>query len=229
MSERVLIIIPAYNEEDAILPTLRKLTQQNKFDYIVINDGSSDNTQKILEENHFHHISLPVNLGIGGAMQTGYKFAFRNNYDYAIQLDADGQHDPADLEKLVNEIKIANVDMVIGSRFVEKTNYKGAVSRRIGIYYFYFMLRMMTNLKITDPTSGYRIVNKKVIEEFARSYPVDYPEVEVIVRLAKKKYRIKEIKVEMNQRQGGKSSITPLKSIYYMIKVTFFSILRSVL
>lgn len=228
MRDKVLIIIPAYNEQETIFNTVNTLIQTIDYDYIVINDGSTDNTQKILEENNFNHLTLPVNLGIGGAMQTGYKYALRNGYDYAIQLDADGQHDPHDLEKLLQEIKKSNHDMIIGSRFVEKSSYKGSLLRRIGIFYFYFMIRIMAKVKITDPTSGYRIVNRKIIKEFANYYPVDYPEVEVLVYLANKDYIIKEIKVEMKERQGGKSSITPLKSIYYMVKVTFFSLIRSV-
>ena len=228
MDTKVLIIIPAFNEEESIFNTLNTLINTTGYNYIVINDGSTDNTKKILEDNNFNYIDLPVNLGIGGAMQTGYKYALRNSYDYAIQLDADGQHDPVDLHNLVEEIKKTNYDMVIGSRFVEKSNYKGSLIRRIGIYYFYYMILLMSRLKITDSTSGYRIVNKKVIKEFTDYYPLDYPEVEVLVYLASKKYQIKEIKVEMKARQGGKSSITPLKSIYYMIKVTYFSFVRSV-
>jgi glycosyltransferase involved in cell wall biosynthesis len=225
---KVLIIIPAYNEQDSIYSTVTKLINTCDHDYVVINDGSTDRTKKVLEANGFNFIDLPVNLGIGGAMQTGYKYALKYGYDYAIQLDADGQHDPRDLENLITEIKTSNYDMVIGSRFVEKTAYKGSLSRRIGIMYFYYLLLLIARIKITDPTSGYRIVNSKVIKEFSRYYPVDYPEVEVIVKLSNKKYQIKEIKVEMQNRQGGQSSITPLKSIYYMTKVTFISLIRSV-
>lgn len=225
---KVLIIIPAYNEEDSIYNTVKKLVETCKYDYVVINDGSTDGTRRILEENNLNYIDLPVNLGIGGAMQTGYKYALKHGYEYAIQLDADGQHDPDDLEKLVAEIERSQYDMVIGSRFIEKTNYKGSLMRRIGILYFYYLLLFISRIKITDPTSGYRIVNRKIIKEFSKYYPVDYPEVEVLVKLAQKKYRIKEIKVEMKNRQGGRSSITPLKSLYYMTKVTFISLIRSV-
>lgn len=225
---KVLIIIPAYNEEDSIYNTVKKLIETCKYDYVVINDGSTDGTRRILEENNLNYIDLPVNLGIGGAMQTGYKYALKHGYEYAIQLDADGQHDPDDLEKLVAEIERSQYDMVIGSRFIEKTNYKGSLMRRIGILYFYYLLLIISRIKITDPTSGYRIVNRKIIKEFSKYYPVDYPEVEVLVKLAQKKYRIKEIKVEMKNRQGGRSSITPLKSLYYMTKVTFISLIRSV-
>ena len=198
------------------------------YDYIVINDGSCDNTPNILDKYNFNHLDLPINLGIGGAMQAGYKYALKNNYKYAIQLDADGQHDPADLKLLIETIENSDYDMVIGSRFVEKTNYKGSILRRIGIYYFYWVIKLLTGIKVTDPTSGYRVVNQNIIKEFANNYPQDYPEVEVIVSLAKKKYKIKEIKVEMKSRQGGNSSITPSTSIYYMLKVTLFSFIRKV-
>jgi glycosyltransferase involved in cell wall biosynthesis len=225
---RILIIIPAYNEEDSILTTVQKIKSTTTIDYIVINDGSTDRTLDILQKNQINHINLPVNLGIGGAMQTGYKYAWRKGYDYAIQLDADGQHDPADLNNLIREITKNKLDMVIGSRFVERTGYKGSKIRRFGITYFYYVIRLLTRMKVTDPTSGYRIVNRRVLQEFANEYPTDYPEVEVLVQLMKKNYKIKEIKVEMNQRQGGSSSITPLKSIYYMIKVSYFLVIRAI-
>ncbi|AGT33492.1 glycosyltransferase family 2 protein [Geobacillus stearothermophilus] len=224
---KVLVIIPAYNEEATIRHTVLRLQRTCPYDYLVINDGSTDRTGEILDQCGFRHLDLPVNLGIGGAMQTGYRYALEHGYDYAIQLDADGQHDPDDLETLVAEIAASDYDMVIGSRFVEKTGYKGSRLRRLGILYFCFLLYLACGVKITDPTSGYRIVNRRIIREFARDYPVDYPEVEVIARLAKKGYRIKETKVEMNARQGGRSSITPLKSLYYMTKVTFTSLIRA--
>ncbi len=225
---KVLVIIPAYNEEESIYQTVTQLKKSSDFDYIVINDGSTDRTLEILKNNNFNYLNLPLNLGIGGAMQTGYKYAWRNSYDFAIQLDADGQHDPKDLKLLINEILHSNHDMIIGSRFVEKSGYSGSKIRRFGIYYFYYMLRVLVGIKVTDPTSGYRIVNRNLIKEFAMRYPVDYPEVEVLVDLTKKKYKVKEIKVEMKERQGGISSITPLKSIYYMTKVSIFSLIRRV-
>lgn len=223
---RVLVIIPAYNEEETIAQTVTALMRATPYDYIVVNDGSTDRTREILVQNGFNFLDLPVNLGIGGAMQTGYKYALMHGYDYAIQLDADGQHDPADLDKLVREIQTGEWDLVIGSRFVQPTGYRGSRLRRIGISYFSFILRLLTGERIADPTSGYRIVNRRVIEEFARHYPTDYPEVEVIVSLARKGYRIKEVPVNMKARQGGASSITPIKSVYYMIKVTLFCMIR---
>lgn len=222
----VLIIIPAYNEEEAIYATVQSVLTHTNCDYIVINDGSTDRTEEILKNNNFSHISLPVNLGIGGAMQTGYKYALRKGYDYAIQLDADGQHDPQDIETLIKTIKTEKCDMVVGSRFVEKSGYQGSTSRRIGIYYFSGILKLLLGLTIKDPTSGYRIVNRSIIKEFSKHYPVDYPEVEVLADLSRKKFKIKEVKVEMKNRQGGVSSITPKKSLYYMMKVTFFCFIR---
>lgn len=227
MTSNILIIVPAFNEEQAIVATVKQLEQFSEYDYVVVNDGSTDRTKQILEQHRFSHVTLPVNLGIGGAVQTGYRYAARNGYDYAIQLDADGQHNPEDLRHLVSEMKKRNVDMLIGSRFLEKSNYKGSFTRRTGIHYFNYLLRLIARVNILDPTSGYRIVNRRVIEWFANDYPVDYPEVEVIVKLARKGFTIEETKVEMNARQGGESSITPVKSVYYMAKVTFFSLIRS--
>lgn len=229
MTSPILIIIPAYNEEATILQTIQNIENNTSHDYIVVNDGSTDQTLKILQKSNKPHLSLPINLGIGGAMQTGYKYAYRNGYTYAVQIDADGQHNPVDIENLYSAIQSEDYDMVIGSRFLEKTAYKGLLIRRIGIYYFFYLLKMIAKLEVYDPTSGYRIVNKKVIELFAHDYPVDYPEVEVLVQLARKNYRIKEIPTEMNDRQGGSSSITNIKGLYYMIKVTFFSLIRSFL
>lgn len=228
MSSNVLIIIPAYNEEQSILQTVALLKQSTQYDYIVVNDGSTDQTQSILRNEDIESITLPINLGIGGAMQTGYKYAQRHGYEYAIQLDADGQHNPSDLDSLVTTIQKTGADMVIGSRFFKKTNYRGAVSRRAGIFYFYALLKLISGISITDPTSGYRIINKRVIDLFAKDYPVDYPEVEVLAKLAKKGYKLQEVKVEMNNRQNGTSSITNVKAFYYMVKVTFFSIIRSI-
>lgn len=228
MCSNVLIIVPAYNEEQAILKTVDQLKKLN-YDFVVINDGSSDRTGELLRRHHVPHISLPVNLGIGGAVQTGYQYAEHKGCDYAIQLDADGQHNPEDLQHLIEEMRRLEADMLIGSRFLEKTNYKGDLSRRIGILYFDYLLRLIAGIRVTDPTSGYRIVNRRVIKWFAKDYPVDYPEVEVLVKLARKGYKIRETKVEMNARQGGVSSINARKSIYYMAKVTFLSLIRSFL
>lgn len=217
---KVIVIVPAYNEEEAISSTLTHLTQTS-YDICVINDGSKDRTSEIAKTfTKVHVIDMPFNVGIGSAMQTGYKFAHKNGYDIALQFDADGQHSVEDLEKLIEPIANGEADMVVGSRFLEKTDYKGTITRRIGILYFYQLLKIITGEKFTDPTSGYRAKNKKVIAQFSEKYPKDYPEPEVLVQLKKRKMIIKDISVHMKDRQGGKSSITPFKSIYYMIKVS---------
>ena len=224
--KKILVIVPVFNEEATIVNTVRLIQQMDFVDYIVINDGSTDRTLQILREHNLNFINLSTNLGIGGAVQTGYRYALKHGYDYAIQLDADGQHNPRDLLSLYQEMEQRQCDMVIGSRFVKKTGYKGKRSRRFGIYFFYRLIFLLTGKRITDPTSGYRLVNRRVIEEFAAYYPVDYPEVEVLVLLSKKGFDIREVSVEMNERQGGTSSINLRRAIYYMIKVTIFSIIR---
>ena len=167
------------------------------------------------------------NLGIGGAVQTGYMYAFQNNYDIAIQFDGDGQHDAKYISDLIDAISKGN-DMVIGSRFIEKTEgFKSSFMRRQGIQVLSTLIKICTGKKITDPTSGFRAANRKVIEYFMREYPVDYPEPDTIVKLLKKGYKVKEIPVLMKERKNGKSSITPLKSIYYMIKVCLSIIMAS--
>lgn len=222
------MIIPAYNEEKSILKTVENLKVKNSnVDYVIINDGSSDRTKKICEDNNLNYIDLANNLGIGGAVQTGYMYAFQNNYDIAIQFDGDGQHDAKYIDDLVDAISNGN-DMVIGSRFIEKTNgFKSSFMRRQGIQVLSTLIKICTGKKITDPTSGFRAANRKVIEYFMREYPVDYPEPDTIVKLLKRGYKVKEIPVLMKERKNGKSSITPLKSVYYMIKVCLSIIMAS--
>lgn len=228
---KTLIIIPAYNEEEAIADTLTRLLELKEhfvgLDICVINDGSMDKTSEIVTTFPVHLVNLPYNLGIGSAVQTGYKYAYENSYDIAIQFDADGQHNPDDLYKIIQPIAEDQCDMVLGSRFTEKTAYKGSLSRRIGIFYFTALLKLLTKQTFMDPTSGYRSINRKVIEIFAQNYPKDYPEPEVLIHL-KKSLRIKEISVNMQERQGGQSSITPLKSAYYMIKVSLAILMQKI-
>lgn len=224
---RILTVIPAFNEEKNIKKVIRDIRYHNPdIDILVINDGSTDNTFKEARAAGAMVISLPHNLGIGGAVQTGYIFANRRGYDVAIQLDGDGQHNPKDLMKLVELIKNNEVDLVIGSRFLEKTNYKSSFMRGVGIRFFSKLVSLLCGTSFYDTTSGYRAANRKVIDLFSKYYPKDYPEVETIVYASKRGIRVREVPVDMNERQGGKSSITPLKSIYYMIKVTFALILR---
>lgn len=216
-----LIIIPAYNEEANIERTVNHIQKYApEFDYIVINDCSSDRTGQICDANHFPVIHLPVNLGIGGAVQTGYLYGVYNGYDEAVQIDGDGQHDPAYLLKMAEYMEKSKADMVIGSRFIEKKGFQSSGIRRIGIRYFTFLIRLLTGKKITDPTSGLRMVNREVMCLFADNYPKDYPEPETVVAILRRGKKIEELPVVMKERMGGVSSISPKKSIYYMIKVS---------
>lgn len=216
-----LAIIPAYNEEACVENTVREVMRTAPdFDYIVVNDCSTDSTERILRENGFNFISLPVNLGIGGAVQAGYRYALKKNYDMAVQVDADGQHDPRYLEPMCEAMEKSGADMVIGSRFIEKEGYQSTRLRRIGINYFTSLIKQMTGVVITDPTSGLRLSNRRIIREFAEWYPKDFPEPESIVTLLRRGYKVVEVPVRMRERQGGKSSINTKASFYYMIKVT---------
>ncbi len=216
---RTLVIIPAYNEEGAILDTIRNLKKNNEeVDYIIIDDCSKDNTLKICKDNNLNVIHLPVNLGIGGAVQTGYKYAYENNYDIAIQMDADGQHDAKYISALIQKVE-EGYDLVIGSRFIEKQGFQSTFVRRMGINLYSFIIKLFTKKVIKDTTSGYRAVNSKIIKMFARSYPVDYPEPETNAYIAKNNFKIVEVPMEMKTRDTGSSSITPIKSIYYAAKV----------
>ncbi|MBW7456010.1 glycosyltransferase family 2 protein [Paenibacillus sepulcri] len=222
----ILVIIPAYNEEATLARTVHELKRHTIYDFVVIDDGSRDRTAEIIRKEGFPSLRHAVNLGIGGSMQSGYRYADSNGYLYAIQLDADGQHRPEDIAKLVEHIQSSGCDMVIGSRFVRHSGYKGSLLRRFGIFYFHFLVRVLTGVSIYDPTSGFRIVNRSTIEQFSRAYPTDYPEVEVLVSLCKQGRKITEISVEMRNRQGGVSSINLSKSVYYMMKVTMISLIR---
>lgn len=229
--EKIIIIIPAYNEEKNILNVCKKIEEFDKnLDYIVINDGSKDNTLKILEQNNINHINLVHNLGIGGAVQTGYKYAYNNNYDIAVQFDGDGQHDVRFINTICEPLIKQEADMCIGTRYLDKSSseFQSTFMRRLGKNIISLMIRICCHKKITDPTSGFRAVNKKIIELFANDYPVQYPEPESTVDVLKRKYRVVEKPVSMNERQGGKSSINPLKSIDYMLKVSLSIIIDSI-
>ena len=222
-----LITIPAFNEHECIKETVEMIkSEATGFDYIVINDHSTDNTLEILRENNYNYINLPTNLGIGGAVQTGYRYAFENDYDTAVQVDADGQHDPKFLFMMLETMKKENADMVVGSRFIENKGFQSTFIRRIGIGYFTKLILILTGMKITDPTSGFRLVNKETISLFAKEYPRDYPEPESVVTLLKLKRKVIEVPVIMKERQGGESSIKLGNSIYYMIKVSLAILLE---
>jgi glycosyltransferase involved in cell wall biosynthesis len=216
-----LIIIPAYNEQESIKKTVEDIMEKAPhFDYIVINDCSTDKTKEICETEEFNVINLPVNLGIGGAVQTGYLYAARNGYDIAVQVDGDGQHDPQFLSKMADYMEAEHADMVIGSRFIDKEGFQSSGARRVGIKYFTMLIKLLTGTKITDPTSGLRMVNREIIEFFAEEYPKDYPEPESVVAILRRKKKVLEIPVIMRERSGGVSSISMKKSVYYMIKVS---------
>lgn len=216
-----LIIIPAFNESESIESTVRDIIENaSSFDYVVINDCSKDSTQEICEKNGFNIVNLPINLGIGGAVQTGYKYALEYGYDVAVQVDGDGQHDPAFLETMAKTLEKEKCDMVIGSRFIDKEGFQSSAMRRIGIKYFTVLIKILTGKTITDPTSGLRMIGKEVIKLYAYDYPKDYPEPESVVAVLRRGMKVKEIPVVMRSRQGGVSSINLSKSVYYMVKVT---------
>lgn len=216
-----LVIIPAYNEEESILKTVKDV-QDNApgFDYVIINDCSKDSTLKLCMEHGIPVLNLPVNLGIGGAVQTGYQYACRNGYDIAVQFDGDGQHDAAYLESMYETLVSNQMDMVIGSRFIRKEGFQSSGIRRVGIRYFSGLIKLMTGTRISDPTSGMRMGGRQVIELFAENYPKDYPEPESIVMLLRSGGRVTEYPVKMREREKGVSSISLIKSVYYMLKVT---------
>ena len=216
-----LIIIPAYNESANIKATINDIkSKAPDFDYVIINDCSTDNTREICEQEGFNIVNLPLNLGIGGAVQTGYKYAYQHGYDIAVQVDGDGQHDPSFLNTMADTLVKENADMLIGSRFLEKEGFQSSKMRRRGINYFTLLIRKLTKTRITDPTSGLRMINKDVIANYAESYPRDYPEPESVVHILRLGKKVIEIPVIMRARQGGRSSIKCFSSAYYMIKVT---------
>lgn len=229
---KTLIIVPAYNEEESIKKVVEEIKSVNKdVDVIVVNDGSKDNTLKEVLKTDAIAIDLPCNLGIGGAVQTGYLYAYKNDYDVAIQIDGDGQHNPKYIKDMVKIIESGKADMVIGSRFIEKTSYKQTFLRMFGINILSFIIKMFTGVKIYDATSGYRAVNRDIIKRFAMSYPCDYPEPDTNLQMLLAKKKIIEMPMEMRLRTTGKSFASPLKSIQYMVKVSlalFISRIRKV-
>jgi len=186
----------------------------------VIDDGSTDDTGRVAEASGVRVLKHPFNLGIGGAVQSGFQFALEHRYDYMIQVDADGQHDPSEIPTLAAEMRAhPDMDVICGSRFLKDLQYVGPISRRAGIHVFAFILSRLVGQRVTDPTSGFRLYNRRAIALFARDYPHDYPEVEAVLVLHFHRLRMREVAVKMYQRGGGASSIRSGKSIYYMIKV----------
>ena len=224
-----LVIIPAYNEEASIRATVESIVKHAPgFDYVVINDCSKDGTLEVLRQNGYRHVDLPVNLGIGGAVQTGYLYGYMNGYDLAVQMDGDGQHNPEYLEEMERTLLTNGASMVIGSRFITKEGFQSSALRRVGIRYFYGLIKLLTGKDITDPTSGMRMVDRETMKQFSEDYPRDYPEPESVVRILKQGKKVVEMPVIMNERTEGKSSIHGLKSVYYMIKVSMAIMIASI-
>ncbi|MDO4262323.1 MAG: glycosyltransferase family 2 protein [Eubacteriales bacterium] len=216
-----LVIIPAYNESASIVRAVDDIRRNAPgFDYVVINDCSTDGTADVCLQNGLNYVDLPVNLGIGGAVQTGYLYGCRNGYDLAVQFDGDGQHDASYLERMAQELIRTESGMVIGSRFIEREGFQSSGLRRIGIRYFSLLIRLLTGKRVTDPTSGMRMVSRDVMEIYADSYPKDYPEPESVVAILRMGKKVTELPVVMREREEGQSSIAGLRSVYYMIKVT---------
>ncbi|MED5017347.1 glycosyltransferase family 2 protein [Paenibacillus chibensis] len=219
-SFNILVIVPAYNEADGIAHVVEQLRHATPYaDVLVINDGSTDATSRVAKQAGAKVIDLTCNLGIGGAVQTGYRYAAEHQYDYAVQIDGDGQHNPQDLSLLLSAIRDAPLDMVVGSRFITKAGFQSTFARKIGIDLLSNLLSRLTGQKITDPTSGYRLCGRRAISLFAREYPTDYPEVEALMLLYNHGLTFAEVPVVMNERLGGVSSISAMKSVYYMSKV----------
>lgn len=226
----IAIIIPCYNEQDNILALYHEIssiandTSPYHITPIFVNDCSTDNTKQLLEDKNLTHLNLSVNLGIGGAVQTGFKYAYRNGFDIAIQMDGDGQHPPTELNKLIQPILNNQTDVTIGSRYLTREGFQSTALRRFGISYFKWLNRILVGVEINDSTSGYRAVNQKGMEVISDYYPDEYPEPESIVLFSLKKLKLSEVPVLMRERQFGKSSIRNYKTVYYMFKVTIGTI-----
>lgn len=216
-----IVIIPAYNEEKSIEKTVADIRENApEFDYVIVNDCSKDDTLKVCTDKGMHVLNLPINLGIGGAVQTGYLYAYKNGYDFAVQFDGDGQHDARFLHEMRDYMAGHKLNMLIGSRFIEKEGFQSSGIRRFGIRYFSALIKLLTRARITDPTSGMRMVDREVMEIYANSYPKDYPEPESVVAILNMGKTVGEYPVVMRERTEGISSISPLRSVYYMVKVT---------
>ena len=217
-----IVIIPAFNEENGIELAVRGVQEHAPdYDYLVINDCSKDRTLRICLENGFHVVDLPINLGIGGAVQTGFRYAYEHGYEIAVQMDGDAQHDARYLKEMERVLVMEHCDMVIGSRFIEKQGFQSNSIRRAGIRWFAGMTRLFFGQRISDSTSGMRMIGRRAMELFVKDYPRDYPEPETVCRILRHKLKVKEVPVVMHERAGGKSSLGNVwSSAYYMVKVT---------
>lgn len=221
-SFKILIIIPAFNEEKSVVAVAKAARDAyENVDVLVVNDKSTDRTERVLQEHDIDHLSLPTNLGIGGAVQSGFIFAERNNYDIAVQVDGDGQHPPEQIPLLVTPILQDGVDFVIGSRYLQKSQIVSSFARRLGGGMLATFIWMNTGKKVTDPTSGFRAYNQRAIKFLSRNYPQEYPEPISVIELLDCGFKLVEIPVKMKERQFGQSSITGANTFFYMLKVMF--------
>ena len=218
---RRVAIVPALNEEDAIASVIDEIRAFDPgLDVVVVDDGSTDGTTRAARARGARVLRLPFNLGIGGAVQTGFRFAFEQGYDIAVRVDGDGQHDPAQLGYVLDPVLNGDADIAVGSRFAGDTaGYQSSRSRRLGIRLLAWVVSRIVRRRVTDTTSGFQALNRQGIALFARDYPHDYPEVEATVMVFRHRLRMVEVPVEMRERAGGRSSITTLRSVYYMVKV----------
>ena len=227
--QRILLIIPAFNEAETIEHVVNGLTVNfPQYDNVVVNDGSSDGTGELCMEKGYQVLNLPINLGIGGAVQTGYRYALKYGYDIAVQLDGDGQHDASYVKRLIEPLLAGEADVVIGSRFLRREGFQSSRSRRVGINILSDLIWLCTGKRVRDVTSGFRAVNRKFISIYAEDYPSDYPEPEAIITAVMHRGRVAEVPVVMKEREGGTSSITFRKSVYYMIKVTLAILVKRI-
>jgi len=224
---KILVIIPCYNEAENIARVVKNLQASvagqalpGQGDYLVVNDCSTDGSAAICAREGFSYISLPVNLGIGGGVQSGYLYAAQNGYDIAVQMDGDGQHDPAYLASVVGPVARGEVDMCVGSRFITKEGFQTSAMRRAGIRLLSGLIRLLCGVRVLDVTSGFRATGRRLTEFFAHHYAQDYPEPEAIISAVLNGFRVGEAPVVMAERMGGTSSISPLRSVYYMVKVS---------
>ena len=224
MTQRLVAVVPAFDEEGAIGVVIAEIAAFDPaIDVVVVDDGSSDATAAAAARAGATVVSLPFNLGIGAAVQTGFRWALEQDYDIAVRLDGDGQHDPAELPKLLAPLERGEADVVTGSRFRGEDDgdvYRPPLGRRLGITWFARLVSLLSGQRVTDTTSGFQALNRKGIALFARDYPSDYPEVEATVLVLKHRLRLVEVPVRMREREHGSSSITFLRSVYYAIKVT---------
>jgi glycosyltransferase involved in cell wall biosynthesis len=219
---RSIAIVPAFNEEQNVGRVVDEIrVVAPSFDIVVVDDGSYDRTAHVAREHGARVLRLPFNLGIGGAVQTGFRFAFEHGYELAVRVDGDGQHDPGQLDKILAPVLAGETDIAVGSRFAagDPDGYRSSRSRRIGIRLLAWIVSRIVRRRVTDTTSGFQALNREGIALFARDYPHDYPEVEATVMVYRHRLRMVEVPVSMRERSGGRSSITALRSVYYMAKV----------